>query len=246
MIKKTIILCEGEMDKIILSHYMIARFEYKYKKDLKGWTDEKHKNESASLYKREKYDDELIIWATGSHELLGDAFEIILNLNKVNTDVVYSRIVIIADHDSDQENKKLWDTINGKLKSQGVEVVFREQKWLEIQQKLSFDVALDVELLGISIPLDKNGALETFLLDALAEQEKNKYLANSSQKFVHSLEANMDKMGGYLSNRRLCVKAPLCVFLPLLIQKEHLGRLRISLDLSLGRNIILYKKVSAC
>ena len=71
---------------------------------------------------------------------------------------------------------------------------------------------IKIDLLGLNIPANREGAMETFLLEALEKQEVNGFVARKSCEFVTELEGHKDELGPFLSKRRLCVKAPMAVF----------------------------------
>lgn len=212
MKRRSILICEGETDQVLLSYYFKEQFGYNYigKSDNLLYTTSRE--ESVCLYEREKDHDELTIWAVGSHSLLKSGFHTVLSMNKSNADKIYSRIVIITDRDSEPENNQLWKDINQQMRCFGIDATLCEGEWGKVQQSVGFEEEIELEILGLSIPLNEEGALETFLLNALEEQENNRYLVQQSKNFVNELRNNMDLLNGYLSTRRLCVKAPLSVF----------------------------------
>lgn len=214
MKRRSILLCEGETDQVLLSYYFKQKSGYEYIKKCENLLCRKSQEESVCLYRQKQKEngEELIIWAVGSQSLIPEALSEILGMNQSNTENVYSRIAILTDRDSDEENANFWESINHTIISFGIDVVLEEQKWIKLHQSVEFDEEVEIEILGLSIPLDKDGALETFLLSALEEQDQNRYLAQQSEIFVRGLIENREYLCSYLTNRRLCVKAPLAVF----------------------------------
>ena len=215
---RSMIICEGESDQIILSYYFINQFHYKHTNKLNKILDIKPSNkkketEFVNLYTRAEDGDEVVIWAIGGQSRFEEALQALLVKNRKNLpNEVYSKILIITDHDNENETEQLWKTLNVKLKSFEIDTTLSSGQWTEGKQKIGFDEPLSIKFLGLAVPPDEDGALETFLLNALAEQENNRYLAQESKNFVKNLIANKDKIKPYLSERGLRVKAPLAVF----------------------------------
>lgn len=212
MKKQSILLCEGKTDQVLLSYYFKQKFHYEYSRRCESLLQRNSKEESVCLYKQEETGDELIIWAVGSQSLIPGALAEVFSTNRSNANGIYSRIVILVDRDNEQENINFWQTINQILKKFDSNKILEEQKWVKLEQSVAFDEKIEIEILGLSIPLDKDGALETFLLGALEEQEQNKYLVHQSEDFVRKLIKNNEYLYSYLANRRLRTKAPLAVF----------------------------------
>ena len=206
-----ILLCEGETDQIILSYYFIKRFNYAYRKDLSKLLNVNSQAEHISLYVHD--DDKLTIWAVGGNDLLIPALEKVFNINKTNAGKVYEKIVVIADRDSSLELENLWKELKKCMNKFGINDEFRSEEWISVNQNIDFNDTLSLEILGLGIPLETDGALETFLLNALGAKDDNKYLVCKSKEFVKDLLDNKKSFPDkYLSNRRLRIKAPLAVF----------------------------------
>lgn len=206
-----VLLCEGETDQIILSYYLIKQFNYAYKKDLSKLLNSNSQSEHVRLYTHDN--DKLTIWAVGGNDLLITALERVFSINKTNTDKIYDKIIVIADRDSSSELEKLWENLKKCMHKFGIDNEFRSGEWISINQNVDFNEVLSLEILGLGIPLEMDGALETFLLNALCEEDDNKYLICKSREFIRDLLDNKKLFPNkYLSNRRLRIKAPLAVF----------------------------------
>lgn len=216
---KSILLCEGESDQILLSYYFINQFQFDFSKE-----HTKKANSFAKIGTINSYiqsidltgqeENEIAMWAVGGREKLQLALEVILELNRVNADLFFERIIIVADKDSDVENTMLWEDISQVIAKHNITIQFKENEWILGKQKSGFNENKNIAFLALNIPSEGEGALETFLLNALKEQGKaEKYLALKSEKFVETLVKNRDKFNNkYLSKRRQCTKAPLAVF----------------------------------
>lgn len=221
----SVILCEGETDQILLSYYFNKCFGFEYCKQQPAIAPKKlHSNngtEFVCCYRRD--DDIVVIWAVGGHSELKSAFEKILHQNKINSSLngFYSRICVMTDNDSEQELKSFWIAINKSLKNYNIHAEFQEMKWTKAKQYVDFDEEFTIELLGLPVPNDEEGALETALLNALGERQENTYIVEKSRSTVEDLIANKDKFSDdYLSSRREQVKAPLAVFLAITVPER--------------------------
>ncbi|MBR4642048.1 MAG: DUF3226 domain-containing protein [Selenomonadaceae bacterium] len=221
----SVILCEGETDQILLSYYLNKCFGFEYCKKQPAVAPKKlHSNNSAESVCCYSHDDDIVvIWAVGGHSELQLALEKILHQNKINSprNGFYSRICVMTDNDSEQELKSFWVEINNSLKSYNIHAEFQEMEWTTTEQSVDFDGKLPIELLGIPVPTDQEGALETALLNALGERQENAYIVEKSCSTVDDLIANKDKFSeDYLSSRREQVKAPLAVFLAITVPER--------------------------
>lgn len=221
----SVILCEGETDQILLSYYFNECFGFEYCSRLPKIAPKKlkenNKSESVCCYNRN--DDNLIIWAVGGHSNFQKAMRKILQQNKINslTNGYYSHICIMTDNDSEEETTKFWQEINQILNDYEISEQIRAMEWVKSTQLIDFDEKLSINLLGICVPVDESGALETALLNALAEDNGKTYIVKKSQDIIHDLLENKEKFSNeYLSSRRDKIKAPLAVFLGITIPER--------------------------
>ena len=215
----SVILCEGETDQILLSYYFCECFGFKYCNEALPVAPKKlnpgNHAETICCYARDN--DNLIIWAVGGHDdLFVKAMEKILRQNKINSprNGQYSRICVMTDHDSDTEVEAFENKMNQCLSEKLVSGGLQKLKWVQANQDMDFGTPLPMRLLELIVPATETGALETVLLNALAEKDENEYVVQESRKTIKNLMENKDKYSSeYLSDRRSQVKAPLAVFL---------------------------------
>lgn len=215
---KSILLCEGETDQIILSYYFQNQYQYNFSSERTNKI-----SNSASIGIKRSYvqrnevsneENELVIWAVGGREKLCPAIGLVLNQNKLNTDLFYERIIIVSDKDSLDESSAIWENICEEIEKKKIKINFKEQEWFSGKQKTDFGDTKNIDFLLLNVPYEGEGALETFLLSALKETGKaEKFIALKSEKFVESMVKNKEKIQNkYLHKRRQCTKAPLAVF----------------------------------
>lgn len=212
MNKKSIILCEGETDQIILSYYLIKKFGYSYigNGERKRLINPKNKGESICVYKNAT--NELDIWAVGSESLLHEGLNRVLRDNSINADTVYARIAIVSDYDTEEENKNRLCKFTEVLKKYTSESNLVQNTWMTVKQNIGFDEEIEIKIINITIPTGSDGSLETMLLTALSEDTIDKILVEKSYEFVESIKKEESLLKKYLNHRRLLTKAPLSAF----------------------------------
>jgi len=80
--------------------------------------------------------------------------------------------------------------------------------WTDNQYANSFGQEKAVDFLLLIIPSDKEGALETILMDAISETEYDKVIVDSVREYVETIVPNASK---YIGKNRLKLKACLGV-----------------------------------
>lgn len=227
---KSIILCEGETDQIILSYYFQRMYNYHYNEEKTKKFNNSPQNgiicsyTQITLKGKKTIENELVIWAVGGRNRLPERLNYILTQNKMDADCYYERIIIMSDKDSEEESTEIWRGIK-KIITEKCEkkVSFKENEWFLGKQTSSFNEIKSINFLTLNIPTDGTGSLETFLLNALKEQSQaDKYVAEQAIKFVKKLIGNQYKLENkYLNKRRDCIKAPLAVYFGI-ISPEHI------------------------
>lgn len=207
-----IILCEGETDQIILSEYFCHMYGFQFLRD------SKHKPFGNAGCRYIRDEDQLdIVYVSGNN--FSEYVQRILTINKLNTGSTYTHMAVISDHDSDEEIQQRWQGI-AEVISEACNCAFhiRENQWLKLEQPLAFDESLSLECLFLSLPLTGEGALETFLLNAIEHEPGNSFLSQEARKFVAELIKKKETLSSdewnpdFLRSRRMQVKAPLGVF----------------------------------
>ena len=82
---------------------------------------------------------------------------------------------------------------------------------------------MKTKLLMLVIPFEETGAMETFLLNAIAEQDEyDKYIINQCNAFVD----NVDNQRKYLNKRRYITKAKFDVYFSVRTSAEQFNERR--------------------
>lgn len=211
-----ILFCEGETDQIILSEYCGNRFGFHY---CRNKTLQSLFPETGFHYENSSHNLDIVF--SRGHQFEADISKA-LSVNKLNTDFFYDHIIVITDHDSDEEVQQVWENVKAAIMPFAASSIqLMENKWITVSQNIGFEQIRDVSFLLLSIPIEGEGALETFLLNALEKEKGNSFLAVQARQFVGKIIQQKDTLSEeifnpkYLKQRRMQVKAPLAVFFAL-------------------------------
>lgn len=204
---KSIILCEGATDMTLLQYFM---------EKVNGWTYERKIN-LGSVFKRAKRmklgQDILDIGATeGCSNIpacLEEVFDTMRN-EAVLTESI-NKIVIVTDRDEISSESNMISRITVSANTYGIsfEENLENNKWTGIQYLNGRQILCRSELLLLMIPFEEEGALETFLLNAVSSGDGyDRNIIIQGNHFVDSA----DPENRYLSKRRYRTKAKFDVF----------------------------------
>lgn len=206
-----IILCEGNTDQILLSKYFGSKYSFVYES-------ERHDRFMHRCRYRNKNGELLSIAHVGGKNQFVKALEYVLKINKLNdSNTVIDYIAVVMDHDSDDEVMSMQRGLEQVLHLHCTKKQDSLPDWSEWKQCAEFGETKTLQFIFISIPMQGNGALETFLLNALQDDEDNRYLVEQSNSFVsHLIHKKQSGTVSFpyevLQSRRLQIKAPLAVY----------------------------------
>lgn len=209
---KNIIFCEGKTDAILLSYYLgkVSGWNFNDKLTRKiGLPIRNYENEEVSVYT--KGEDELIIWAVGGVNNLDYSITSILEATKaLEKEKSYRKLVVLMDRDQADEDRVILEKIEASIVNQEIELdVLTNNEWSKGNYINEYKEQNLIRILPIIIPFDKEGALETFLMDAICEfGEEEAYIINKSKEFISSFN-----LISYLKSQRLKLKGELAVTL---------------------------------
>lgn len=229
---KKIILCEGKTDAILISYFLIRRFNWIYTKDeIVGLPVEKDNETLNWYYHLEKAGSELAIWGVGGID------EIPIKLSEVvdrtrNEKIRgnrFDRIVIFfdrADLDNGQCVNLVLEWLNHANLTTNNDPNIGQWTNAAINIKSTPPQEHQVEILPIVLPPDGNGELETFLLDSLNESsDDDTLLVGRARAFIGDIPDEP-----YLLRRRFrpkaCLGSVLSVISPDWVFSEIDNRLR--------------------
>lgn len=200
-----IILCEGVTDFTLLQYYMRKVYSW----DDFGPAVYRFNNEkSRTLKKNNGY---LTIASVGGVSCIKEAFEELLDINEMDNpmdhNAAFDRVLIFTDHD-EKDTFEEW-------KRNVKDICIRRNYTIVNEDDLIFDYTdkslqtRRVEIKLVIIPFNEEGALETFLLNSIANNDNyDKQIIEEGNMFID----NVDKNSRYLKSRRLRLKAKFDVY----------------------------------
>lgn len=205
---RSVILCEGSTDFVLLQYYMRKVHGWEYKKNdnvlIKGYKARK------CVLKKER--SELNIIGCGGCSRIPEGLQFILDSNSLSAeDEAYDRIVIITDRDEVETESEFETIIATELGKQQIEWKddILNDKWIDFHYENGQGDNCNAKLLLLVIPFEDTGAMETFLLDAIGKA--NPYdakIISDCNQFVD----NVDNQKKYLNKRRYITKAKFDVY----------------------------------
>lgn len=199
-----VILCEGTTDAILLSYYMERcagwSFCKKPPKDLQMKED--GIEQSVNWYK--KGEDRLLICAAGGKDRIKSFFERKIEPAIVNSDS-FEKIAVLLDRD----DRDVAD-IEGHASSifSPIVTVAHNNSWVSNSYRNAFGQVNFISMLLVVIPVEHQGALETVMLEAIAEDPYDAHIIEMVESFIKTMRT---EAGKYITSNRKELKAKLGV-----------------------------------
>ena len=199
-----LILCEGETDAILLSYYLgkVAGWKFCRKPPANIAIKPDTFDQSVNWY--ENGEDRLLICAIGGKSNVRVFFT-----DKILRPIVdagaFSRIALVLDRD-ESEIKSIEDHASSVFKP--VLSTLRNHEWVQNTYKDAYGMEQIIEGLLVIIPTEHEGALETLMLDSIAEDPYDAVIVDRAGAFVTEMKTVASK---YLGSRRNAIKAHLGV-----------------------------------
>lgn len=219
---RSVILCEGSTDFVLLQHFMRRTYKWEYKSN-------KQINiagQSARECTLQKDDNTVSIIGCGGCNRLIPCLNYELMLNSVSAlGEAYDKIVIITDRDEVLTEQEFSEQIEYQIKVYNGKYsgLITNNEWMEFSFINGYGDELKTKLLMLVIPFEETGAMETFLLNAIAEQDEyDKYIINQCNAFVD----NVDNQRKYLNKRRYITKAKFDVYFSVRTSAEQFNERR--------------------
>ncbi len=219
----SIILCEGRTDAILLSYYLGKVYGWNYsKKGPKEYIKiEADQNQEINWYKKDN--DYLMIFGVGGKDNFKNVIDNYVSqiLQNYPQESSFKNIVIVADKDS-AEISEIEKLHTEWLSPYAKQVV--NSQWLENSYEDNFGNTHEIRTLSIIIPADKQGALETTLLDAISEEEYDKTIVGKCKEFVGDVRTVASR---YIKTDRLALKAHLATVFAVLSPEKVFSQLDV-------------------
>ncbi|WP_175612818.1 DUF3226 domain-containing protein [Fusobacterium mortiferum] len=204
---KSIILCEGGTDLTLIQYFM---------EKVNGW---KYHSNRPKLFdleqqKRFKKEDKILeIGATGGCTEIPKCFSKILNSQRIgsNSEERYENIVIITDNDEINTFNNMKATLENLFNKYSITIKnnIANDSWINCTCENGAQDIINFRVLLLIIPFEEEGALETFLLKAIASKDEyDNEIIEKGNIFVETV----DPQKKYLVRRRYVTKAKLDVY----------------------------------
>ena len=201
-----IIICEGSTDYYLLQYYMREALDWNDDKQIQSNILKIPGQKSRNLIKDSNI---LTIMSAGGCSRLTEGLNETLTRNYLtppDLSEMYSKIIIVTDRDEHDTENDFIQSIQCKLDHFNVSYTktITNNNWISCEMKNQLGIPEKFDILLLVIPFEKNGAMETFLLDAISnENPYDKKIIQSCNSFVD----NVDSEKKYLTSRRYITKA---------------------------------------
>lgn len=219
---KSVILCEGLTDCLFVQYYLRAAH---------GWDDSSLSSKISFMrWKRilTKNENSVLIGHNGGCSQLVNMLGDILRSNYISTlEESYMKIVLITDRDDNQSEEDIIEKVKKEIKNNGGSLldVFENDKWMKVTCTNSIGDEFIISVLLLVVPFDENGAIETVLLNSLADKDSyDKMIIQKSKKFINEIDPNEK----YLFKRRRKLKAWFNIYFSVRVPEDfYIERQRI-------------------
>lgn len=199
-----LILCEGKTDAILLSYYLEKTCGWTHRNAPKSLAVKADEIKGESAYWYLKADESLLICGVGGKNNFSSFFKEKILPIMVDTSA-FSRMAVVTDHD-DREEQSILNSFSASLRPIITDIM--NDAWIANSYENSFKQKTSVDFLLVVIPSDKEGALETLLLEAISENEYDKAIVKRSIAYIDEIQPIAAE---YIHKNRLKLKACLGV-----------------------------------
>ena len=208
---RSLILCEGIDEVLILGYFLFKKAGWYYKPKEDFANDYKFPRPTKSSPAPEVYckdDEKLAIWAVGGKDSFSRAYKLIRKaLNNTQNEYI-DNVFIVADRDENEVQECL-KKIQTQLADNGIivsELVNHSKN--EYRYEID-DEELNMNIIPIVVPFDKNGAIETVLMEGIEENgEEERYIVQKANNYIDEI-IESGRLNKYLQHDRLILKARL-------------------------------------
>lgn len=201
-----IILCEGSTDYFLLQYYMREAYQWIDDKSIQNGILKMPKQKSRNLVKNS---DILTIMAVGGCSQIGNGLRAVLERNFLSPPPlsnVYNKIIIVTDRDEVGTEQAFMQELQQILNDYNVTYTssISNDFWVKCSMYNQIGLTLSFSILLLIIPFEENGAMETFLLNAISDKEPyDKAIIDECNQLVDRI----DPEKRYLTSRRYITKA---------------------------------------
>ena len=197
-----LILCEGATDAILLSYYLERTAGWKFVRQPPQGVSIRatEQNEEVTWYK--KNNDYLLICAVGGKDNFGKFFDDKIQKPLVMSDA-FEKIAIVTDRDNREVSAIETEAATFLKVPCGI---IKNNQWNDCSYTNEFGMEKSFSTLLVVIPHEQQGALETAMLAAIAEDPYDKSIVEKTGAFASQMRKEASR---YISTDRLKLKAHL-------------------------------------
>lgn len=205
---KGMILCEGRTDRDLIGCYLSKVKQWSY---IENPEDVPFTDQKINWY---KCDDDVYvgIWPVGGADFKPS---IALIMERERMEHGIDKVAIVTDHDDENAESKRLMSICGVIED-NLSITFRpsseafiNKEWIDIEFSDMFGRSSVINFAYILVPKNEYGALETYMMDSLADNDSEKRnVIKQAKQFIKEFDSNV-----YLKKRRDRIKAELGVSL---------------------------------
>ena len=202
----SMIICEGPADYFLLQYYMRKAYCWNDEKECQAGILKMPGQKSRNLIRNS---DILTIMAAGGCSRLSNGLQMVLDRNfysRPDLSDVYCRIAIITDRDEAGTEQDFIHEIQEILNKYNVsrESCLSNNAWIRCSMSNQMGLTAVFYVLLMVIPFEENGAMETFLLNAVKNEDTyDKEIIEKCSCFVEQIDPERK----YLTTRRYVTKA---------------------------------------
>ena len=208
---RSLILCEGFDDVLILGYYLFKTQGWKFNPKgvfakLYSFPKVDFKRQAVEIYERDEA--RLGIWAVGGKDSFDEAYKFICQVNQLNPTERIDKVFIVTDRDQSEVEKCLWD-IQNKMNVCGLEVGELKNNQVNRYFYEVEEETYRLEIIPVVVPFDRNGAIESVLMEGIAETgEEEEYIVRCANNYIMDV-LNSGRLHNYLQHDRQVLKAKL-------------------------------------
>ncbi len=202
----SIILCEGSTDYFLLQYYMREAYQWTDDKSIQNGILKMPGQKSRNLAKNS---DILTIMAVGGCSQIGNGLNAVLERNYLSpppSSNTYSKIIIVTDRDEVGTEQTFIQELQQILTKHNITDIssIANNSWIPCSMCNKIGLSISFSILLLIIPFEENGAMETFLLNAIGNKDSyDKNIINECSNFVDRIDPEKK----YLTSRRYITKA---------------------------------------
>lgn len=208
---RSIILCEGFDDVLILGYYLFKTRGWRFNpkgvfSKLYSFPKMDYKRQAVEVY--ERAEDRLGIWAIGGKDSFGEAYKFINRVNNFNPEEKIDKVFILTDRDQEEMDNCLI-AMRNKMRACGLTVTQLVNNQINPYSYEVEDIVYNLDIIPVIVPFDKNGAIETVLMEGIAESgEEEEHIVNCANEYIEHAIAS-GRLHKYLQHERERIKAKL-------------------------------------